>query len=91
MGNKEMNKLVIEIKELEQIVAEAQAEIESIKDEIKADMDTQGKDEIMTGTFTIRWKETKSRRFNGKRFQADHKDLYEAYRDEQTTKRFTIN
>ncbi len=85
----ELNNKVMELKEMEQYAAEISAEIEALKDEIKAEMTRQGKDEMTVGVFTVRWKEYKSSRFDSKRFKADHADMYEAYKTQTTTKRFT--
>jgi predicted phage-related endonuclease len=90
MGVVELNKKVTEIKELEQYAKEIQAEIDGLKDEVKAEMDRQGADEITVGVLTVRWKEVVSHRFDSKRFKADHEDMYTAYTKENKSKRFTI-
>lgn len=91
MGTIELNKKIMEIKELEQYAKEVQAEIEALKDEVKAEMTTRGTDEMTVGVFTVRWKDVTQKRFDGKTFQKDHEDLYKAYQKESTSKRFTIN
>ena len=91
MGTIELNRKVTELKELEQYAKEIEAEIESIKDQIKAEMTARDTDEMTSGVFTIRWKEVTSSRFDGKKFKAEHEELYKAYQTKTTTKRFTIN
>ena len=90
MGTIEMNKKIMELKELEHFAEEVNAEIESIKDEIKAEMNARGKDELDTGAFKVRWKAYTCKRFDSAKFKKDHADLYESYRKDSTTKRFTI-
>lgn len=90
MGTVELNKKVMELKELEQYEKEIQSEIESLKDEIKAEMDRRGEDEMVVGVFTVRWKTISSRRFDSKSFKADYKELYAAYQKTTESKRFTI-
>ena len=91
-GDKNMNitEKVITLKELEQFADEIAAEIEGIKDEIKREMESQGTDEMTVGVFKIRWKEVTSKRFDSKRFKAEHEDMYTAYQKESKSKRFTI-
>lgn len=91
MSKIEMEKLVAEIKEMETFKDEIAAEIEAKKDALKAEMTKQGKDEMVVGMFKVRYKQTKTKRFDGKRFQADHADLYEQYRTPSTYMRFTIS
>ena len=91
MGTIELNKKVTELKELEQYAKEIEAEIEAIKDQIKAEMTARNTEEMTSGVFTIRWKEVTQKRFDGKAFKADHEDLYEEYRKETKQKRFTIS
>lgn len=91
MGTIELNNKVMELKELEQYAEEIAAEIETLKDTIKRELETRGTDEMTVGVFKVRWKEYKSSRFDSKRFKAEHADLYEEYKKESTAKRFTIN
>ena len=57
------------LKEYEAIAAEAAAMIESIKDEIKRHMDTQGVDELTVGTHIIRYTTVLSNRFDSTAFK----------------------
>lgn len=91
MGTIELNNKVMELKELEQYAKEIAAEIDGIKDEIKAEMTDRGTEEMTVGVFTVRYKEVTQNRFDSKRFQADHGDLYREYQKASTSKRFTVS
>ena len=78
------------LKEYESIAAEAAAMIESIKDEIKRHMDTQGVDELTGGTHIIRYTTVLSNRFDSTAFKKVMPDVYKAYTKQTTSRRFSI-
>jgi predicted phage-related endonuclease len=89
------------LKEYEAIAAEAAindwtkakseaAMIESIKDEIKRHMDTQGVDELTVGTHIIRYTTVLSNRFDSTAFKKVMPDVYKAYTKQTTSRRFSI-
>lgn len=90
MTSKDMNKAIIELKELEAMAAELAAEIDGIKDELKQELTTRNTEEVNTGTFIIRYKEVTSNRFDSKSFKAHHPELFKEYQKSSTTKRFTV-
>lgn len=75
---------------LEQIEA-LQAEAEAIKDRFKAVMVDAATEEINGNGWRATWHNTANSRFDGKRFKADHADLYAAYTVKSTGVRFTLN
>lgn len=91
MTKAEMISKVRELKGLQQMADELTAEIESLKDELKAEMTAEGKDEITVDVFTLRYKAVTSSRFDSKAFKATHAELYSQYSKPTTSKRFTIN
>lgn len=86
----EMTRKLHDLKELEALIAEAQAEAEAIKDTIKAEMLTQGVDEMQVDVFKIRYKTVVSNRFDSKSFKADHADVYALYTKQTESCRFTV-
>ena len=52
------------LKELETLISEAQAELDSIKDELKAEMTNRNTEELDVDVFKIRYKTVKSNRFD---------------------------
>lgn len=67
------------LKELEALISEAQAELDSIKDELKAEMTNRNTEELDVDVFKIRYKTVKSNRFDTTAFKSTHKDLYDQY------------
>ena len=91
MTKNELLTKVRELKELQQMADELTAEIESLKDELKAEMTVEGKDEMTVDVFVLRYKAVSTSRFDSKAFKAQHSDLYTAYTKTSTSKRFTIS
>lgn len=90
MSQNEITAKIMQIKELAQLIEEATAEADSLKDEIKAHMEAQSLEELSAGVFTVRYKVVKSSRFDGAEFRKTHADLYKQYSRETETRRFTI-
>ena len=68
-----------------------QLQAEAIKDELKGQM-MERETETLEGTgWRAIWHNTKNSRFDGKRFKADHADLYDQYTVKTTGTRFTLN
>lgn len=90
MSINELEKQVTELKELQRMAEDLNAEITAIQDVIKAEMTERDADEITAGAFKIRWKSITSKRLDGKALKAAHADLYARYSVETVTKRFSI-
>lgn len=78
------------IKELQRMIEEATAEMEAIKDEIKASMSAQNTDEMTVGVYKVTYKAVKSSRLDTTAFKRDHAELYSAYSKTAETRRFVI-
>lgn len=78
------------LKELETLIAEATAELDSIKDELKAEMTSRNTEELDVDVFKIRYKTVKSNRFDTTAFKSTHKDLYDQYVKQTESRRFTV-
>lgn len=74
--------------EAQQKVLEEQAE--TLKAEIKADMESKGLDELETKNFIIRWKEIISNRLDGKALKAALPEIYNQYCKVSASRRFTV-
>lgn len=91
MGDRALENRIRKIKELEAQKKEIEAQINSLKDEIRADMTAKQLEEYRTKHFVIRFKEVISRCFDGKAFSSAYPDLYDSYRVVQSSKRLTIS
>ena len=90
MTTAEMIKTIRDIKELQIMADELNAEIEALKDSVKAEMNAQGKDEMTVDCFKVRYTTVTTNRFDSKAFKATHAELYSQYTKPTTSKRFTI-
>lgn len=90
MSANELSAKIRELKELQQLVDEANAEMETIRDELKAHMTAQNTEEITVDVFKVRYTTVQSSRFDTTAFKKTHAELYAQYSKPTTTKRFTI-
>lgn len=90
MSIQNLEKQIMELKELQRMAEELNNEITSIQDTIKAEMAARDTEEITAGAFKIRWKPVISQRFDSKSFKAAHSDLYALYSNETVSRRFTV-
>ena len=90
MSTPEITTKVEHIKTLQTMIDELNAEMESVKDEIKAEMTARGVDEMSVSCFKVRYKEVTSNRFDSTEFKKTHSELYEQYCKKTTSKRFSI-
>ena len=90
MNKAELEKQVMELKELKVMVEELEAEISAIEDSIKAEMTEQNVNELQVGVFKIRWTPVTSNRFDTTSFKKVYSDLYKQFTKAIESKRFTI-
>ncbi len=90
MSQNEMASKVRELKELQLMAAELEAEITSLQDAIKAEMTARDTEEMIVDVFKVRWTTVNSNRFDTTAFKKTHADLYDQYCKQSTTRRFTI-
>ena len=90
MSQNEITAKVNELKSLQALIEEAEAEAEALKDEIKAHMTAVEAEELTAGVFKVRYTKVKSNRFDTAAFRKTHADLYEQYSRTTETRRFSI-
>jgi predicted phage-related endonuclease len=81
---------VEQLKELEALIREAEKEVESLKDEIKAEMVKQDTEEMTAGRYVVRWTNVVSNRFDSTAFKREMSDLYGRYVKTTESRRFSI-
>ena len=91
MATNEMITKIEELKELEAMQNELKAMIEAIKDEIKAEMQEQGVEEMEVGTHIVRFTTVLSQRFDQTTFKKKLPELYTAYLKQSASTRFTVS
>lgn len=90
MSSIEISEKIRALKEWEDVIAEAQAEAEAIKDSIKAEMSARQVEELEADTFIVRWTSVLSNRFDTTAFKKEHNDLYKQFTKQTTSRRFSI-
>lgn len=90
MTDRTLKTKVQRLQELQAEINNLTDQAESLKDQIKAEMNARETDELCAGTAVIRWQSVKSNRFDSKSFKTEHADLYTKYLQEQETRRFTL-
>ncbi|MDE6281732.1 MAG: hypothetical protein K2M15_08095 [Oscillospiraceae bacterium] len=79
-----------ELRQLQNLVAEAEQEMEAIKDAIKAQLTAQGLDELFAGEYAVSWKPVKSSRVDTVALRKAMPDVAQAFTKTTTTRRFCV-
>ena len=88
MSNHELESKIRELRQLQSLIEEAQAEAESIKDTIKAHMGDS--EELRAGEYKVTWKAVKSARIDASALRKALPDVAKAFTYETITRRFCI-
>ena len=80
-----------EIKELEALIEEAEAEATALRDTIKAEMLQRDVEELEAGQYIVRWSTVISNRFDTTAFKKTYADLYKSFTKQSTSRRFCIS
>ena len=91
MSNVEITTKIETIKELEELIKEATAEVEALKDEIKEEMLKKNTEEMEVGRYIVRWTSVLSNRFDSTAFKKVMPDVYKAYTKQVASRRFTVS
>ena len=90
MSINEIESKIRALNEWEALAEEARKEIESLKDEIKAEMLNQNTEELEAGQYIVRWTSVLTNRFDTTAFKKAHGDLYKTFTKQIASKRFSI-
>ncbi len=90
MSTTEITSKIAALKEWEALAAEAAAEIESLKDEIKKEMEHRGVEELEAGQYIARFTTVLSNRFDTTSFKREHGAMYQQYTKQTTSRRFSV-
>ena len=91
MTKKEIIAQIELMNEWERVIEEAKAEVEAIKDSIKAEMTDRDLDELEAGSYIVRYKTVATSRFDSTSFKKTYEDLYKAFLKQTTSRRFSIS
>ena len=90
MGQHELKATIERIRELEAQQDELVAELEGLKDTVKAYMVSEGTERMLIGGYKVSYTKYTTSRFDSKRFKADNEALYSEYVKTSEARRFTI-
>ena len=90
MSKQELIAKIEELNQWEALMEEAKNEAEALRDAIKAEMLQQDTEEMVIGTYIVRWTSVLSNRFDTTGFKKVHSDLYKEYTKQVASRRFTI-
>lgn len=85
-----MNAKVKELRELRRMADELTGEIESLQDEIKAEMTTRAVDTLTGIDWKVTWKAVKSSRLDSKALKAALPDVAAQFTKETSSSRFVL-
>ena len=91
MSANEITTKIESLRELEELIEEAKAEAETLRDEIKAEMLNRNTEELTAGQYIVRWTSVLSNRFDTTGFKKLYGDLYKQYTKQIASRRFTIS
>lgn len=79
------------LNEWETLLEEAKAEVEAIRDSIKAEMVERETEELIAGSYIVRWTSILSNRFDTTGFKKAYGELYKTFTKQSASRRFTIS
>lgn len=91
MSNIEITSKIEALQEWESILEEAREQVETLRDEIKAEMLKRDTEELEAGRFIVRWTSVVSNRFDTAAFKKIHGELYKAYTKPVASRRFSVS
>ena len=90
MSTNELSSKIEALREWENVIAEAQAEAEAIRDVLKSEMTLRNVEELEAGQYIIRWTSVLSQRFDTTAFKKVMPEVYKAYTKQVASRRFSI-
>ena len=91
MSSHELTAQIESLRALEELIEEAKAEAESLRDAIKQEMLNRDTEELEAGQYIVRWTSVLSQRFDTTSFKKVMPEVYKAYTKQISSKRFTIS
>ena len=91
MSTIEIQAQIESLRALEELIEEAKAEAETLRDSIKQEMLNRDTEELSAGQYIVRWTSVLSQRFDTTAFKKVMPDVYKAYTKQVSSRRFTIS
>ena len=91
MSKHELIAKIEALNEWEALMEEAKAEADALRDSIKQEMVDRETEELVAGSYIIRWTSVLSNRFDTTGFKKVYGDLYKAFTKQTNSRRFSIS
>ena len=91
MSTIELTAQIESLRALEELIEEAKAEAETLRDAIKQEMLNRDTEELSAGQYIVRWTSVLSQRFDTTSFKKVMPEVYKAYTKQVSSRRFTIS
>ena len=91
MSTTELTAQIESLRALEELIEEAKAEAETLRDALKQEMLNRNTEELAAGQYIVRWTSVLSQRFDSTAFKKVMPEVYKAYTKQVSSKRFTIS
>ena len=91
MSTHEIQAQIESLRALEELIEEAKAEAETLRDAIKQEMLNRDTEELSAGQYIVRWTPVLSQRFDTTAFKKVMPEVYKAYTKQVSSRRFTIS
>ena len=91
MSTIEIQAQIESLRALEELIEEAKAEAETLRDTIKQELMSREVEELSVGQYIVRWTSVLSQRFDTTAFKKVMPEVYKVYTKQVSSKRFTIS
>ena len=91
MSTIEIQAQIESLRALEELIEEAKAEAETLRDAIKQEMLNRDTEELSAGQYIVRWTSVLTQRFDTTSFKKVMPEIYKAYTKQVSSRRFTIS
>lgn len=91
MSTTELTAQIESLRSLEELIEEAKAEAETLRDAIKQEMLNRDVETLEAGQYIVRWTSILSQRFDTTALKRVMPEVYKAYTKQVSSKRFSIS
>ena len=91
MSTTELTAQIESLRALEELIEEAKADAETLRDAIKQEMLNRDTEELTAGQYIVRWTSVLSQRFDSTALKKVMPEVYKAYTKQVSSRRFTIS
>lgn len=91
MSSNELMRKIEALNEWEQMIEDAKAKAEELRNSIKEEMELRETEELVVGNYIVRWTSILSNRFDATSFKKKYGEMYKEFTKQVASRRFTIS